>query len=83
MAETTLAPARFVQIQGGDHFLNDGPVQTLLDAIEVAIHPRGRLHQIAPSAPAAKPAWPWSAPAAAKPARARQAAGPVKTVFAD
>ena len=59
IADITLAPARFIEIQGGDHFLNDGPPEQLLAWLESAIDPRGGLRQIQgvrPAVPASSPA---------------------------
>jgi pimeloyl-ACP methyl ester carboxylesterase len=41
---TTLRPIRFARVEGANHFLNDGPVEVLLNCLEACI-------------PAAKPAW--------------------------
>ena len=41
VAETrTRRPMRFARVEGADHFLNDGPVETLLEALEACIPPR-------------------------------------------
>ena len=41
VAETrTRRPMRFARVEGADHFLNDGPVDILLDALEACIPPR-------------------------------------------
>jgi pimeloyl-ACP methyl ester carboxylesterase len=41
VAETrTRRPMRFARVEGADHFLNDGPVDILLEALEACIPPR-------------------------------------------
>lgn len=41
VAETrTRKPMRFARVEGADHFLNDGPVETLLEALEACIPSR-------------------------------------------
>jgi surfactin synthase thioesterase subunit len=52
----TRAPLRFATV-AGNHFLNDGPVQTLIDALEACI-------------PAKKPAFTWRWPKLPKLAKA-------------
>ena len=62
VAETrTRRPMRFERAPGADHFLNDGPVEVLLAALEGCIPPR-RPRITWPKAP--KIAWPWSRMAA-------------------
>ncbi len=46
LAETTLAPARFVEVERAGHFLNDGPAEQLLACLEAAIRPHGALRQV-------------------------------------
>jgi len=48
IADTTLAPARFVEIRGGNHFLNDGDPEQVIAWLETAIGGRGGLRQIHP-----------------------------------
>jgi len=52
-AQMTLAPSRFIEVAGGDHFLNDGPPQVLLDCLETAISGRGALREVIPAMPEA------------------------------
>jgi pimeloyl-ACP methyl ester carboxylesterase len=51
VARTTLVPSRFIEVKGADHFLNDGPPETLLDCFEAAMNPMTPLTQVRPSAP--------------------------------
>jgi fermentation-respiration switch protein FrsA (DUF1100 family) len=51
VARTTLVPSRFIEVKGADHFLNDGPPETLLDCFEAAMDPMTPLSQVKPSAP--------------------------------
>jgi pimeloyl-ACP methyl ester carboxylesterase len=46
IADITLAPARFIEIQGGDHFLIKQPPEKLLAWLEAAIDPSGGLRQV-------------------------------------
>ncbi len=46
IADTTLAPARFVEIRGGNHFLNDCPPEQVVAWLETAIAPTGGLRQV-------------------------------------
>ena len=56
IADITLAPARFIEIQGGDHCLNQLPPERVLAWLEAAIDPRGGLRQVHPvSAAPARP----------------------------
>jgi len=71
VARTTLVPSKFIEVEGADHFLNDGPVETILDCLEAAMDPKAALGQVRPAVPEwlralkpAKPA-PWFAPAKA------------------
>ncbi len=49
VADSAFVPARFIEIQGGDHFLNDLPPGQLLACLETAIDPRGSLRQVRPA----------------------------------
>src|SRR5207244_91374 len=51
IADITLAPARFIEIQGGDHCLNEQPPDQMLAWLETAIDPRGGLRQVVSAAP--------------------------------
>lgn len=43
VAETrTRRPMRFARVEGADHFLNDGPVETLLEALEACLPQRAQ-----------------------------------------
>ncbi len=46
LAETTMVPARFVEVRRAGHFLNDGPADQLLACLEAAIRPQGALRQV-------------------------------------
>ena len=46
IADITLAPARFVEIQGGDHCLNEQAPERMLAWLEAAIDPKSELHQV-------------------------------------
>ena len=48
IADTTLAPARFIEIKGGNHFLNDCPPDQVIAWLETAIGGRGGLRQVHP-----------------------------------
>ncbi len=53
IADTTLAPARFVEIRGGNHFLNDCEPAQVIAWLETAIGGGGGgLRQIHPLTPA-------------------------------
>lgn len=43
LAESARGPMRFIETAGGNHFLNDGPVDALLAALEGAIAGRGEV----------------------------------------
>jgi pimeloyl-ACP methyl ester carboxylesterase len=45
-AEMTLAPSRFIEVAGANHFLNDGPPERLLACLEIAITGRGALREV-------------------------------------
>ena len=45
IAHTTLAPARFIEVRGAGHFLNDASPDQLLACLETAIDRRGGLSQ--------------------------------------
>ena len=45
IANTTLAPARFIEVRGAGHFLNEASPEQLLACLETAIHRRGGLRQ--------------------------------------
>lgn len=51
IADTTLAPARFLEIRGGNHFLNDGDPEQVIGWLEAAITGRGDLRQVHPLTP--------------------------------
>jgi pimeloyl-ACP methyl ester carboxylesterase len=51
IADTTLAPARFIEIRGGNHFLNDCDPDQVIARIETAIAGRGSLRQVHPMTP--------------------------------
>jgi pimeloyl-ACP methyl ester carboxylesterase len=53
IADITLAPARLIEIQGGDHCLNDLPPAQVLSWLETAIDPKGGLRQVLPVSPPA------------------------------
>jgi pimeloyl-ACP methyl ester carboxylesterase len=46
IADITLAPSRLIEIQGGDHCLNEQPPNQVLSWLETAIQPRGMLRQV-------------------------------------
>ncbi len=48
IADTTLAPARFIEIRGGNHFLNDCEPDQVIQWLETAIGGRGTLRQVHP-----------------------------------
>ena len=48
IADTTLAPARFIEIKGGNHYLNDGEPEQLIAWLETAMSGRGALRQVHP-----------------------------------
>jgi pimeloyl-ACP methyl ester carboxylesterase len=48
IADTTLAPARFIEIRGGNHFLNDGDAEQLIAWLQTAMGGRGGLRQVHP-----------------------------------
>ena len=48
IADTTLAPARFIEIRGGNHFLNDCSPDQVIAWLESAIGGRGSLRQVHP-----------------------------------
>ncbi len=48
IADTTLAPARFIEIHGGNHFLNDCAPDQVIQWLETAIGGRGTLRQVHP-----------------------------------
>lgn len=50
ISEITLAPARFIEVAGGDHFLNDLPPHQLLACLERAIGPSDGLRAVLPAA---------------------------------
>jgi pimeloyl-ACP methyl ester carboxylesterase len=52
-ARTTLAPSRFLELRGADHFLNDGPPERLIYCLETAIRGRGALYEVLGPEPAA------------------------------
>jgi pimeloyl-ACP methyl ester carboxylesterase len=52
VARTTLVPSKFIEVKGADHFLNDGPAETLLDCLEAAMDPTAPLAQLKPAEPA-------------------------------
>lgn len=53
LADSARGPVRFIETAGGNHFLNDGPVDQLLSALEDAIAGRGAVRRPAQgSAPA-------------------------------
>ena len=51
IADTTLAPARFIEIKGGNHYLNDGEPEQLIAWLETAMAWRGALRQVHPLSP--------------------------------
>lgn len=55
-------PIRFERVPGADHFLNDGPVDVLLAALEGCL-PRPGFRLVLPPLPALT--WPWARPAQA------------------
>ena len=48
IADTTLAPARFIEIKDGNHFLNDGDPEQMIAWLETAMGGRGGLRQVRP-----------------------------------
>jgi pimeloyl-ACP methyl ester carboxylesterase len=46
IADITLAPSRFIEIQGADHSLHQLPPEQVLGWLESAIEPRGGLRQV-------------------------------------
>jgi pimeloyl-ACP methyl ester carboxylesterase len=56
VARTTLVPSKFIEVSGADHFLNDGPTETLLDCLEQAIDPLAPISQVKPAIPVGRPA---------------------------
>ena len=48
IADTTLVPTRFIEIKGGNHFLNDCPPERVIAWIETTIGRRGGLRQVHP-----------------------------------
>ena len=58
IADTTLAPARFIEIKDGNHFLNDGDPDQMIAWLETAMGGRGGLRQVHPLAPEANGALP-------------------------
>lgn len=46
IADTTLVPTRFIEIKGGNHFLNDCPPAQVVGWIETTIGRRGDLRQV-------------------------------------
>ena len=51
IADTTLAPARFIEIRGGNHFLNDCEPEQVIAWLESALSSRGALRQVHPLSP--------------------------------
>ena len=58
IADTTLAPARFIEIRDGNHFLNDCSPDQVIQWLETAIGGRGGLRQIHPLKPDVQTALP-------------------------
>ena len=58
IADTTLAPARFIEIRGGNHFLNDCDPDQVIGWLETAIGGRGGLRQVHPLTPRVETALP-------------------------
>jgi len=55
IADTTLVPARFIEVAGGDHFLNDLPPHQLIACLERAIGPsEGLRHVLQAARPACR-----------------------------
>lgn len=50
-AQMTLAPSRFIEVAGGDHFLNDRPPELMLACLETAISGRGALREVVDAVP--------------------------------
>jgi len=50
IADTTPVPARFIEVAGGDHFLNDLPPHQLIACLERAISPGEGLVHVLPAA---------------------------------
>jgi pimeloyl-ACP methyl ester carboxylesterase len=46
IADITLAPARLIEIQGGDHYLSSGPPGQVLGLLEAAIDPSSGLRRV-------------------------------------
>jgi pimeloyl-ACP methyl ester carboxylesterase len=51
-AQMTLAPSRFIELTGADHFLNDGPPERLIYCLETAIRGSGALYEVIGDKPA-------------------------------
>jgi pimeloyl-ACP methyl ester carboxylesterase len=51
-AQMTLAPSRFIELTGADHFLNDGPPERLIYCLETAIRGHGALYEVIGPEPA-------------------------------
>src|SRR5213075_2587168 len=62
IADITLAPARLIEVQGGDHCLNDLPPAQVLSWLETAIDPKSGLRQVVPASPPASATSPGPAP---------------------
>ena len=58
IADTTLAPARFIEIRGGNHFLNDCDPEQVIQWLETAIGGQGGLRQVRPLTPRVEAALP-------------------------
>ncbi len=56
IADTTFVPSRFIEVQGGDHFLNDAPPEQLIACLEAAISPAWELREVRSMQPASAPA---------------------------
>jgi pimeloyl-ACP methyl ester carboxylesterase len=48
IADVTLAPARFIEIRDGNHYLNDGDPEQMIAWLETAMGGRGGLRQVHP-----------------------------------
>jgi pimeloyl-ACP methyl ester carboxylesterase len=66
IADTTLAPSRFIEIRGGNHFLNDGDADQMIAWLETAMGGRGGLRQVHPLTAAGEGALPLVSQAAAR-----------------
>jgi pimeloyl-ACP methyl ester carboxylesterase len=56
IADITLAPARLIEVRGGNHFLNEQSPELMLGWLESAIDPKGALRQVClPSPNRARP----------------------------